>query len=198
MPSPLARVRVPASLTRPQALKTDTLYFPQLPERLKGLLAERPPLQLQYTIRVDQGFHDQPGGPTPTIYDVSVPLDDPLLTQMRHTIAAAQHKDTLQQITALDAELALTVQAMKEAQAKHTFHTNMSQDPVTFVQRWLSSQKRDLDVIKGAGAWGEEDWQDAEWRRGGLRGPWGSAEVQEGIGGFLYVFISRGCGPHAY
>lgn len=64
----------------------------------------------------------------------------------------------------------------------------MSADPAGFVKRWIGSQKRDMEVVKGKGPWGwgeEMEWKDEEWRRGGGTGVWGSREAWEGVGSFL-------------
>lgn len=164
-----------------KALGVDSFFFPALPERLRTLLHDRPPITLQYTIRVDKDFHSAAGAPEPTVYDIPVPLDDPLTATMRATIASPTHKEHLSAIAGVDAELAVTVQAMNQAKAKHGFFTSMSRDPAMFVRRWLSSQQRDSDVIRGAGSWGEDDWQSEHWRRGGEQGAWGSKEALEGV-----------------
>ncbi len=148
------------------------------------MMFEPPPVSLQYTVRVDKDFHSS-REPSPTIYDIPVPLDDTLRAQMDAVTQSPSHTPTLQKIARIDDQLALIVQKMNEAKAKHGFFTAMSKDPASFVKRWISSQKRDLDVILGAGAWGEEDWQGGEWRTGGLDGPWGTNEAWEGVGTYL-------------
>lgn len=148
------------------------------------MMHDAPPISLQYTIRVDQDFHSS-DKPAPTIYDIPVPLGDPLREQMEALKDAPGHTQALQQISRLDDNLAVMIQNIKHAKAKHDFFQTMSEDPVNFTNRWISSQKRDLDVILGAGPWGEEDWQSAAWRKGGEHGPWGSSEAWEGVGAYL-------------
>lgn len=145
---------------------------------------ELPPVKLAYTIRVDQDFHAS-GTPEATIYDIPVLLDDPLRDTLRQIIQSPTHGPTLQNIARIDDRLALVVQAMTHSKAKHGFFTSMSVDPANFVNRWISSQKRDLDVVLGSGVRGEGDWQSPEWRKGGADGPWGSSEAWEGVGSFL-------------
>lgn len=160
------------------------LYFPQLPQILRNYLFDLPPVSLRYTIRVDKDFHST-DKPQPTIYDVRVPLEDPAEAQLKALSASTKHRDALQQMSRLDDALATTMLHLAQEKAKHSFFTSMSKDPANFVKRWISSQKRDLDVILGAGAWGDEDWQDAAWRTGGVDGPWGSREAAEGVGNYL-------------
>jgi SWI/SNF-related matrix-associated actin-dependent regulator of chromatin subfamily D len=54
--------------------------------------------------------------------------------------------------------------------------------PTEFIAQWLSSQKRDLEVIAGeATRGGGEDASGDEWRRGGKNGIWGSDNVRESV-----------------
>lgn len=151
-----------------------------------------PPLQLKYTIRVDKDYisPDSTDGKDsvpsqPTIYDVLVPLSDPLHDAYSRT-RTPQFVSTLTQIAALDTNIAETVQAISHAKAKHAFFSSMSRDPVTFVRRWNSSQRRDLEVLLGqATRGGGEDGKSEEWRRGGEDGVWGSGEATESVGLWL-------------
>lgn len=138
-------------------------------------LFDPPPIELTYTIRVDKAFHDDP---TPTIYDISVPI--PQTTRSLPIDTAV-----LKKITAIDDSLALLVSKITASQAKHNFLQSLATDPANFIKRWTSSQKRDLEVITGKGAWGDEDWQGAEWRKGGESGVWGSREAWESVGTYL-------------
>ena len=58
----------------------------------------------------------------------------------------------------------------------------MSKDPATFVKRWVSSQKRDMENILGDSRvpLGTE-WVADEFRRGGKDGVWGSENVKETV-----------------
>ncbi len=147
-------------------------------------MSDLPPISLPYTIRVDKGFHSS-GTPAPTVYDITVPLEDSLHAEMLAVTQSPTHMPTLQSISQIDERLALLVQAMNHSKAKHGFFTSMSKDPANFVKRWISSQKRDLAVVMGSGAWSDEDWQETEWRKGGQTGPWGSSEAWESVGSWL-------------
>ena len=90
---------------------------------------------------------------------------------------------TLRQISALDDQLAEIIQAINTSKSKHAFFTSMSKDPATFLRRWTSSQKRDLEIILGEGTrGGGEDGSGEEFRRGGRDGVWGSDHVRESVG----------------
>ncbi|KAK7509676.1 SWI-SNF complex subunit [Phyllosticta citriasiana] len=111
---------------------------------------------LPYTIRVDKAYISPPapGKPSaPTVYDVLVPLEDPLRTAMSNLTAPMS---TLTQIAQLDDQLAHLVQAMHHSKAKHAFFTSFAADPVAFVKRWTSSQQRDLEDIAS------DEWRSGE------------------------------------
>ena len=89
---------------------------------------------------------------------------------------------TLQEIQKLDEQLVLLMGAIGQSKAKHAFFTSMAKDPVAFFKRWLSSQKRDLEVLLGeATRGGGEDISSEEWRRGGAEGVWGSDVAKESV-----------------
>lgn len=166
---------------------TDTLFFPYLPNAIVPHLLALPALQLPYTIRVDKAYISPPTESgivpsAPTIFDIQVALEDPLRPIMATMFRSKDYVDTLQTISTLDEQLALIVQAIAQAKAKHAFFTSMSKDPVNFVKRWISSQRRDLEVILGeATRGGGEDGVDEEWRRGGKDGVWGSEVARESV-----------------
>ncbi|KAL0470098.1 hypothetical protein QR685DRAFT_442309 [Neurospora intermedia] len=160
-------------------------HIPQLNEYVTPYLRPLPPIKLPYTIRMDQEFHSAPDAPKPTIYDILVSVDDPLrskhLVPFIHNPSYAQ---TLREIHQLDESLAVLIQAVGDSKAKHTFLTSMANDPVGFVKNWLSSQKRDLEVIMGeatrAGAAAEDPVGD-EWRRGGKGSVWDTSNARESV-----------------
>ncbi|KAL0261953.1 SWI/SNF and RSC complex subunit Ssr3 [Diplodia seriata] len=164
----------------------DFVPFPQIPQLIIPHLSQLPPYQLPYTIRVDKHYIAPDDGTTasqPTIYDVLVPLDDPLRIAMGRITTNPQ---MLNQIASLDESLALAVQAIQHSKAKHAFYTAFSTDPVNFVKRWISSQQRDLDVILGeATRGGGEDVASEEFRRGGKEGVWGGDRALESVGLWL-------------
>ena len=46
-------------------------------------------------------------------------------------------------------QLAVLCQAVAHSKAKRDFWRAMSEDPAGFVQRWVSSQKKDLETLMG-------------------------------------------------
>lgn len=144
-----------------------------------------PPITLPYTIRVDEDFHKNPQA---TIYDVQVLVDDPSHTSLPPLVYNAEYAAMLKEITLLDEQLARLIQATAVSKAKHSFFTSLSKDPANFVKNWLSSQKRDLEVILGDTGRGGGDILTAdEWRRGGADSVWTTQNARESVN----VLLSR-------
>lgn len=144
-----------------------------------------PPISLPYTIRVDEDFHRNP---QPTVYDVQVLVDDPLRVELQPFVNNAQYAAMLKDVNSLDEQLAKLVQHIAVSKAKHSFFTSLSDDPATFVRNWLSSQKRDLEIIMGeAPKGGGESAQGDEWRRGGADSVWVTSNARESVN----VLLSR-------
>ena len=138
-----------------------------------------PPVKLPYTIRVDKDFHDDP---QPTIYDIRVSVDDPLCSALTTYNEDPTYAHTLREITNLNEHLALLVQKISNSKSKHSFFDGLSKNPTEFIAKWLSSQKRDLEVIAGeATRGGGEDASGGEWRRGGKDSVWGTENVRESV-----------------
>ena len=163
-----------------QVIRRDAGYIPHLNEYLTPHLRPLPPIKLAYTIRVDEDFHKDP---KPTIYDVRVAVDDPLRAKLLPLVSQnPQHAATLKEIATLDEQLATIVQAVAHSKAKHAFLESMERDPVGFVKGWLSSQKRDLEVVMGeAPRGGGEDATGDEWRRGGRDSVWATGNARESV-----------------
>jgi SWI/SNF-related matrix-associated actin-dependent regulator of chromatin subfamily D len=162
-----------------QVFGFETVYFPDIPERLIPHLLPLDPIKLSYTIRVDSAYQISP---SPTIYDIRVTVDDPLQARMLAMTHNPEYPAALRQISQLDDQLAAIIQALAHSKAKHSFYKSMQSDPVNFVKRWMSSQKRDLEVILGeATRGGGEDGNAPEFQRGGSGGIWGTQAVKEAV-----------------
>lgn len=170
-----------------QVFNAPKIGFPFLPDLLKQHIQPLPPIKLKYTIRVDKAYispTDSTPASQPTIYDIRVPLPSalpPILDKFRKHEA---HIDSLKTIIDMDNDIALMVAKINQTNAKRKFFDNLSKDPAGFVQRWIGSQKRDLEVIlaeatRGGGEDGEQ------WRKGGKDGVWGSDIARESVGLWL-------------
>lgn len=170
-----------------QIFHQDTLFFPLIPSLLlsQSHLLPLPPVALPYTIRVDAPPHGSSHHP-PTIYDLRVPLPDPLKASLSALLTSPSYPAALRTIATHDEQLALTVQRIQHSKAKHAFLEAMSKDPAGFVQRWMSSQKRDLEVVLGESGRGGEggDVEGGVWKGEGER----AGEVRESVG----LWLARG------
>ncbi|KJZ72044.1 hypothetical protein HIM_08605 [Hirsutella minnesotensis 3608] len=163
----------------------DVGYIPMLNEYVAHHLRPLAPISLPYTIRVDEEFHKDP---KPTVYDISVSIDDPLRAELQPLITNTQYATILKEVTLLDEQLARIIQAVAVSKAKHSFFTSLGDDPTTFVRNWLSSQKRDLEIIMGeASRGGGESAHGDEWRKGGSSSVWGTQNARESVN----VLLSR-------
>ncbi|PTD08874.1 SWI/SNF and RSC complexes subunit ssr3 [Fusarium culmorum] len=157
----------------------DIGHIPLLNDYVQQHLRPLEPTRLQYTIRVDQEFHKDP---QPTIYDIQVPVEDPLRDSLLPLLNNPQYIAMLKEITGLDDQLARVVQAIAVSKAKHSFFESLSKDPANFIKHWLSSQKRDLEVIMGeAPRGGGEHASGDEWRRGGKDSVWATENARESV-----------------
>ncbi|KAH8816306.1 hypothetical protein F5884DRAFT_775699 [Xylogone sp. PMI_703] len=160
-------------------LQREKGYIPFIPDAIIPHLSPLPPLKLPYTIRVDPEFHKDP---QPTIYDVQVALDDPLPAALSNFISNPEYAHTLREIASMNDSLAVLIQSLSHSKSKHSFFNSLSKNPAEFINKWLSSQKRDLEVISGeAMRGGGEDAMGDEWRKGGKDGIWGSEHVRESV-----------------
>ncbi|KAF2149350.1 hypothetical protein K461DRAFT_270954 [Myriangium duriaei CBS 260.36] len=168
----------------------ESITFPQLREVLVAQkhMTALPPVQLPYTIRLDKSYLSSDTDPSaPTIYDIRVSLPSPLTDAVKRLIHDPSHLTTLKQIQDLDTNIAELVQALSHSAQKHKFLSSLAADPAGFIRRWLSSQKRDLEIMlaEGGRGYGEDGpLPEAAWR-GGEKGMWGSEGVREGVGVWL-------------
>ncbi|KZL68263.1 SWI/SNF complex protein (SWIB/MDM2 domain-containing protein) [Colletotrichum tofieldiae] len=158
---------------------SDVGIIPNLNDYIQPHLSPLPPVSLPYTVRVDEEFHKDP---QPTIYDVRVAVDDPLRAKLVPFVTNPAYASALKEVVAMDEQLATLISAVASSKAKHSFFASMSQDPTNFVRNWMSSQKRDLEVIMGeATRGGGEDATGDDWRRGGKDSVWTSSNARESV-----------------
>ena len=150
-----------------------------MPELITPHVSPLKPLLIRYTIRVDPEYQ---ADPQYTIYDIRVPVADPVRAKMMGYLHNQSHIQQLREITQTNDQMALLVQELHHRLARHRFFTSLSKDPVNFLKRWLSSQKRDLEVILGeATRGGGEDGSGPEFQRGGAESMWNSNIVREQV-----------------
>ncbi|PHH81581.1 hypothetical protein CDD82_382 [Ophiocordyceps australis] len=157
----------------------DVGHMPMLGAYVEPLLEPLPPISLSYTIRVDEEFHKDP---RPTVYDVRVFVDDPSHAELQPLVNSMSFGNMFKQVTELDDQLARIIQAIGTSKAKHSFFSSLGSDPATFVRNWMSSQKRDLEIITGESIRGIGDDSDqSSWRKCGPNSVWASQTARESV-----------------
>jgi SWI/SNF-related matrix-associated actin-dependent regulator of chromatin subfamily D len=155
------------------------------PEILSDHILPLPPITIPYTIRPPtSGSTSLP----PVIYDIPILTDDPLdlftiafnnrtsSYKMPTNSTNATYLDNLRRIGQLDDDIALAVQTMQVTKGKVNFMRQMSDEPVGFLKKWVSSQQADEEVILG-----EEKGKGPEWRKGGEGSVWAGRSAREGV-----------------
>lgn len=111
-----------------------------MPELINNHLSRPDPIVLKYTIRVDKQFNQ-----STKAYDMDVELDSVVRQKMMNIVASSQaQKD----IMGLDDKIVQCVQSINNSKIKRDFLTQFSRDPIEFINKWITSQARDLEVKK--------------------------------------------------
>ncbi|KAG2213649.1 hypothetical protein INT46_000824 [Mucor plumbeus] len=117
------------------------LHFSQLPELITQHLSRPDPIVIDYTIRVDKPLHQ-----SSKAYDIDVELDSVVRQKMMHIVSSTL---TQKEIMALDDKIVQCVQSINNSKIKRDFLMQFSKEPVEFINKWIASQARDLEVILG-------------------------------------------------
>ncbi|KAG0056863.1 SWI SNF, matrix associated, actin dependent regulator of chromatin, sub d, member 1 [Gryganskiella cystojenkinii] len=125
------------------------ISFPALPELIGRFLSPPDPIVLEYTVRVDKPYHL-----SSHCYDLDVEVDDPTLkTKISSLISSTAMNATTgslpKQIHAHDEQIMQYIQSMNNSKTKRDFLLRFADDPADFLERWIASQSRDLEVILG-------------------------------------------------
>lgn len=171
-----------------KVFKTESLYFPYIPDQILPHLTPLKPIKLPYTIRVDKAYLSPPAdskiaASQATVYDIRVQVPTALQRQMRAIHSSPSHLANLKKINQINDDLALMIQKIKHLHAKHKFQEGLAKDPAGFIKRWTSSQERDLEIIlaEGGRGFGDEGYVSEEFRRGGEDGVWGGPLAKESV-----------------
>ncbi|KAG0038325.1 SWI SNF, matrix associated, actin dependent regulator of chromatin, sub d, member 1 [Podila clonocystis] len=156
------------------------ISFPALPELIGRFLAPPDPIVLEYTVRVDKPYHL-----APHCYDLDVELDDPtfktkissLLSSTSLSAASsgssgaaagasqapgASGSSLPKDIHTYSEQIMQYIQSMQNSKTKRDFLLRFANDPVDFLERWVASQSRDLEVILGESHVNLEDQRRSE------------------------------------
>lgn len=81
----------------------------------------------------------------PEAFDIQVPVDDALREQYKSLVVG--NPAVMREIGILDDKIAAVVQSIHATKLKHDFMRNFAEDPVGFINKWVESQSRDLQVL---------------------------------------------------
>ncbi|RKO90599.1 SWI/SNF and RSC complex subunit Ssr3, partial [Blyttiomyces helicus] len=124
------------------SLSYSKIPFSDLPDRLSRFLLPPDPVVIEHVVTVDKEF-----SMSRFAYDIEVEVDDPLKERMR---GATQPSAAMQkEIAATDDKIAALVQAIHLCKLKRDFMMSFANDPVGFINAWIASQSRDLEVALG-------------------------------------------------
>lgn len=152
----------------------EALSFPQIMELLAPHLQQRPPITLEYEVRVDQAGVSLPA----EAWDIMVEVPDPARQQLAQVLEswASSQGETAD----LDEQIALTVESLYASQLKRDFFDQLARDPAAFTQRWVQSQARDLQVLLSDRKFSEEEARHS------------SFYTDELLGNTIQYFLSTG------
>ncbi|TPX32072.1 hypothetical protein SmJEL517_g04788 [Synchytrium microbalum] len=117
--------------------------FSILPSLIDSRLLPIDPIVINYTIKVDKEFSF-----SPTAFDVEVEFTD----QSRKNVVAAITQgapNVEKEIAALDEKMSHLVAQVGACNVKRDFLLGFVKDPISFLNTWVASQSRDLEVVLG-------------------------------------------------
>ncbi|KIJ64303.1 hypothetical protein HYDPIDRAFT_112289 [Hydnomerulius pinastri MD-312] len=156
----------------------ETIVFQQLPELVNRYLMPPDPIVLHYTVNPGVAPPERPSA-----WDIDIKMEDVNL-KSRMAVTVQSSKESLQDLSKLDDEIALLAQSLHNSHTKRVFLQSFADDPAKFVQTWLESQSRDLESILGSGPSEGATVRAEELRRSDFfRLPWveEAVAIQEGM-----------------
>ncbi|KAJ7908286.1 SWI/SNF complex protein [Mycena leptocephala] len=156
----------------------ESILFQKLPELVNRCLAAPDPIILHYMINPTI-----PAPERPMAWDVEVKTEDVGL-KGRMAVMVQANKESAQNLTKLDEEIATLAQSLHNSHLKRTFLQSFARDPAQFIQTWLESQSRDLETVLGSGPTDGLTIRQEELKRSEFfRLPWveEAVSVQEGV-----------------
>ncbi|GAA5804108.1 hypothetical protein HPULCUR_009594 [Helicostylum pulchrum] len=122
-----------------QLFDMEQIHFSQLPELVNNHLSRPDPIVLEYTVNVDKQFNH-----STKAYDMDVELDSVVRQKMMNGVASSQ---TQKDIMALDDKIVQCVQSINNSKIKRNFLIQFSRNPIEFINKWITSQARDLELL---------------------------------------------------
>jgi len=118
------------------------MVFPQLPDLLNAHLHPMDPIVINYTIRVDKPYNM-----SDLAYDIEVESDDPISSTMASIVNG--NMNTVKEIGLIDDKIVGIIQNINTFKLKRDFMLAFIKSPIDFIEQWVASQSRDLEVKRG-------------------------------------------------
>ncbi|KAK9468487.1 hypothetical protein V1512DRAFT_235379 [Lipomyces arxii] len=144
----------------------ERLSFAQMIDMLGQNLLSLDPIVIEYQVCVDKESTR-----SEFVYDIEVDVDSSQKQQLQNVLA--NWHSNQDEIHALDDQIGLTIQELVTAKLRRDFFTQMAHEPAEFVNRWIGSQSRDLEIVLG-----DRELQSEEVRRSGF---YTSEDLKESI-----------------
>ncbi|KAJ3195236.1 SWI SNF, matrix associated, actin dependent regulator of chromatin, sub d, member 1 [Irineochytrium annulatum] len=123
--------------------RSQKVAFTNIPQLIAPHLGPAAPIKIEYTIRVSQEYVL-----SSLAYDIEVDVDDPVRVSMSNVLTGGDL--TIQkEIALLDEQIGKQVEDINNCKLKREFMLAFAKDPVNFINQWVASQSRDLEVILG-------------------------------------------------
>merc|ERR1719400_2175743 len=119
------------------------MKFAEIPQRLNPLLHPPDPIVINHLITVEGQAPEQK---KTACYDIDVEVDDTLKVQMNSFLLSTNSQMEIQN---LDNKIHETVETINTMKTQREFYLSFSKDPQLFINKWLTSQSRDLSNDDG-------------------------------------------------
>lgn len=120
--------------------KREKIMLPQLVELLAPHLSPREPIIIEYTVDPSKDISNRD-----IAFDVPIQVDHPLRGELLSMLTMWHHDNS--SIGRIEDLLLQDVQALNLLSHQHDFYEQFSKDPITFLDRLVASQARDLKII---------------------------------------------------
>merc|ERR1711990_1289745 len=134
-----------------QIFQTDRMKFAEIPQRLNPLLHPPDPIVINHLITVEGQAPEQK---KTACYDIDVEVDDTLKVQMNSFLLSTNSQMEIQN---LDNKIHETVETIQNMKTQREFYLSFSKDPQLFINKWLTSQSRDLKMMTDVAGNPEEE-----------------------------------------
>uniref|UniRef100_A0A8R1DL80 SWIB domain-containing protein n=1 Tax=Caenorhabditis japonica TaxID=281687 RepID=A0A8R1DL80_CAEJA len=158
-----------------QCFGTPKMRFMEIPQRLHQLLQQPDPLVLNHLIQRPEDGQEK----TSACYDIDVELEDPVKQQMASFV---HNQNNANDIQLLDQKIFDLVDQINEMKLRRDFFVRFSNEPNSFIKKWVVSQNADLKTLTETSGDGEADRYAQVYQ---------TSEADEGVSRYMYQKIQQ-------